>query len=116
MHNVILMVVIVVAHASIQITAQIVHALETFWLMTVGTLSIVEVIIKQAHVLNVLNGEMGHLGVMPMGIVNGRMENVLEISLLGSVFLIRLLEMGSVTIKPIMLAAATMVVIAVYLI
>ena len=47
---------------SIQITAQIVHALETFWLMTVGTLSIVEVIIMQAHVLNVLK-EMGHLGV-----------------------------------------------------
>ena len=86
MHNVILMVVIVVAHASIQITAQIVHALETFWLMTVGTLSIVEVIIMQAHVLNVLK-EMGHLGTV-MGIVNGRMENVLEISLLGSVFLI----------------------------
>ena len=52
-----------------------------------------------------------------MGIVNGRMENVLEIiSLFGSVFLIQLLEMGSVTIKPIMLAAAMMVVIAVYLI
>ena len=65
----------------------------------------------QAHVLNVLNGEMGDLCVM--GIVNGRMENVLEISLLGSVFQIQLLEMGSVTIKPIMLAAATMAVIAV---
>ena len=73
MYTVILMVVIAVAHASIQITAQIVHALETFWLMTVGTLSIVEVIIMQAHVLNVLK-ETVYLGVV--GIVNGRMDNV----------------------------------------
>ena len=80
MHNVILMVVIVVDHASTQITAQIVHVLELlkiFWV-----LSVVELMeIMQTHVLNV------HLGVM--GIVNGRMENVLKVTLAASMCFIR---------------------------